>query len=70
MGVLPVAFVTGGRGANRPPWQAKCKNRAPLSLYFGNFYFLAVGRCFLRFSECFPLILGVGIFVATPNGRC
>jgi len=24
-----------GSGANRPPWQAKCKHRAPRGLYLG-----------------------------------
>jgi len=60
-----VAQLTGGRGARRPPWQAKCKKWVPLLhcilvfsflLIFSRFLFLVF---FKNFSECFPVISGV-----------
>jgi len=32
------------RGANRPPWEAKCRNQAPLSLYLGFTILLVFSR--------------------------
>ena len=54
----------GGQGCGPPPWQAKCKNWAPLLACISVFKFLLIFRFlflafFKDFSECLPVILGV-----------
>jgi len=52
-----VAKLTGGRGANRLPCQAKCKPGPYLAcILVFSILLISVGCCFLRFLECFPVI--------------
>jgi len=58
---LTTSGVNDG-GANRPPWQAKYKNRAPTYLIYRLvFFWFSVDCYFLCFSEYFLVILGFSI---------
>ena len=53
--------VTGGvQGREPPPWQAKCKNWAPILLIFqySVLFWFSISYCFLRFSDVFGQFSG------------
>ena len=56
-----------GRCEPLRPWQAKCKNWASFTLYFGMRYAFSFHQVvvFMRFSECFPVISGFSIDIHT-----
>jgi len=59
---LSVVIDVGGMGVNRHPWQAKYKNRAPRTLYFGTFWFSVFFCVFwsdLRIQYHFSIFMNV-----------